>query len=72
MILIPNSPEYENDVRDLRPKEDIFAFAERQYSGGVDQKSQGFIEIETKQRTSIASISQFENEESKASTSLEN
>ena len=70
MILIPNSPEYENDVRDLRPKEDIFAFAERQYSGDVDQKSQGFIEIETKQRTS--SISKFENEESKASTSLEN
>ena len=70
MILIPNSPEYENDVRDLRPKEDTFAFAERQYSGGVDQKSQGFIEIETKQRTS--SISKFENEESKASTSLEN
>jgi len=48
MLLIPSSND--DDETNLRPKEDIFAFAERQYSGSMDERSRSVIEIETKQR----------------------
>lgn len=58
MILIPSSMDDEDLT--TRPQEDIFAFAERQYSGSFNQKNAGVIEVETKERGASISV---ENEE---------
>ena len=60
MILIPSTVDEDETGR----RDDLFAFAERQYQGSFDQQQSGVLEVETKQRSASYSI---ENEENKQS-----
>jgi hypothetical protein len=44
MILIPSTLDEDEAGR----RDDLFAFAERQYQGSIDQQQSGVVEVETK------------------------